>query len=75
MLTLIVLQFRLGRGKRILRQLGADVADQVGLGMDERNPEKSPGENERPLPHSNTHNLMMNEVLESCKRRTRAASP
>ena len=74
MLTLIVLKFRLGRGKGILRQLGADVADQVDLGMDERNPEKNPGENERPFPHSNTHNLMMNEALESCKWGAQAAT-
>jgi len=55
------------RGKRILCQLGADVADQVGLGMEGRNPEKNRDENKRPLPHSNAHKLMMNEALESCK--------
>jgi hypothetical protein len=67
MLTLIVLEFRLSCGERVLRQLGADVADQVGLGMNARNPKKNRGEKKRPLPHSNTHNLMMNEAQESCK--------
>jgi hypothetical protein len=37
------------------------------LGMNARNPKKNRGEKKRPLPHSNTHNLMMNEALESCK--------
>src|ERR1019366_4278043 len=66
-LSLVGAQFRFGGGKSVLRQLDADIDDQVGLGERKSNPTKDPSENEAPLPHSNAHNSMMKEPLGSCK--------
>ena len=79
MLSFISAKFRLGRRKRVLRQLGANISNQVGLGGRKSNPGSNPkknsGENQLPLPHSNTHNLIMNEAGGSCKSWNHRPSP
>src|SRR5208282_489475 len=60
--------------------LGANIADHVGSGRrrnaernDEENSGKDKDEDEAPLPHLNTHRLMMNEAVGSCKYDAQAA--
>src|SRR5208283_6034985 len=66
MLSLVSTKFRFGSGKRVLRQLDADINDEVGLGW-QGNAEEKSGDEEAPRP-LNAHPLMMNETVGSCKR-------
>src|SRR5260370_8995799 len=67
MLSLVGAEFRLGGGRTVLSQLGANIPDQVGLGNQGSEPKKYPGEDQTPSHYPTAHSLMMNEALESCK--------